>query len=212
LAGATGSFADFAPLNLIQHLGLAVPVKSVTELIAYAKANPGKISLASFGAGTTSHVVGALFKMRAGVDMIHVPYRGSAPMLTDLFGGQVQAAFDALPTSIEHIRTGKLRALAVTTATHLQALPDIPTMDEFLPGFEASAWIGIGAPSGTPPEIIGKLNQEINAGLANPTINERLADLGGEAFVSSPADLAKFVAEKTEAWTKVVRAASIKAE
>jgi tripartite-type tricarboxylate transporter receptor subunit TctC len=212
LAGATGSFADFAPLNLIQHLGLAVPVKSVTELIAYAKANPGKISLASFGAGTTSHVVGALFKMRAGVDMIHVPYRGSAPMLTDLFGGQVQAAFDALPTSIEHIRAGKLRALAVTTVKRAQALPNVPTMSEFLPGFEASGWIGIGTPSGTPPEIIDKLNQEINVGLANPTINERIVDLGGEPFVSSPADLAKFVVEKTEAWAKVVRAANIRAE
>ena len=133
-------------------------------------------------------------------------------MVTDLLGGQVQAAFDALPTSIEHIRTGKLRALAVTTVRRAQALPNVPTMSEFLPGFEASGWIGIGAPSGTPPEIIDKLNQEINVGLANPTINKRIVDLGGEPFVSSPADLAKFVAEKTEAWAKVVRAANIRAE
>ena len=204
--------AGIIHLPFVLEVNPAVPVKSVPELIAYAKANPGKISLASFGAGTTSHVVGALFKMRTGIDMIHVPYRGSAPMVTDLLGGQVQAAFDALPSSIEHIRAGKLRALAVTTATRSQALPNIPTMNEFLPGFEASGWVGIGAPSGTPREIIDKLNQEINAGLANPTINERIADLGGEAFVSSPADLAKFVAEETEAWAKVVRAANIRAE
>ena len=165
----------------------AFPVNSVAELISYAKANPGKISLASFGAGTPSHVVGAMFKMRAGVDMIHVPYRGSAPMVTDLLGGQVRAAFDSLPSSIEHIRAGKLRALA-------------------------RGWVGIRAPSGTPREIIDKLNQEINAGLAHAMINERLADLGGEAFVTSSVDLANFVAEKTEIWAKVVRAANIKAE
>jgi tripartite-type tricarboxylate transporter receptor subunit TctC len=197
---------------LVLEVNPAVPVKSVTEFIAYVEANPGKISLASFGTGTISHVVGELFKMRAGVDMIHVPYRGGATMVTDLFGGQVQAAIDALPSSIEHIRAGKLRALAVTTATRSQTLPNVPAMSEFLPGFEASGWIAIGAPSGTPPEIIDKLNQGINVGLANPTINERIADLGGEAFVSSPADLAKFVAEKTEAWGKVVRAANIRAE
>jgi tripartite-type tricarboxylate transporter receptor subunit TctC len=204
--------ASILRIPLVLEVNPAVPVKSVPELIAYAKSNPGKISLASYGAGTTSHVVGALFKMRTGIDMIHVPYRGSAPMVTDLLGGQVQVAFDALPSSIEHIRAGKLRALAVTTATRSQALPNVPTMSELLPGFEASAWIGIGAPSGTPPEIIDKLNREINTGLANPTINERIADLGGEAFVSSSADFAKFVAEETEAWTKVVRTANIRAE
>ena len=204
--------AGIIRIPLVLEVNPAVPVKSVPELIAYAKSNPGKISLASYGAGTTSHVVGALFKMKAGIDMIHVPYRGSAPMVTDLLGGQVQVAFDALPSSIEHIRAGKLRALAVTTATRSQALPNVPTMSEVLPGFEASGWIGIGAPSGTPPEIIDKLNREINAGLANPTINERIADLGGEAFVSSPADFAKFAAEETEAWDKVVRAANIRAE
>jgi len=204
--------AGIIRIPLVLEVNPAVPVKSVPELIAYAKSNPGKVSLASYGAGTTSHVVGALFKMKAGIDMIHVPYRGSAPMVTDLLGGQVQVAFDALPSSIEHIRAGKLRALAVTTATRSQAMPNVPTMSEFLPGFEASGWIGIGAPSGTPPEIIDKLNREINAGLANPTINERIADLGGEAFVSSPADFAKFAAEETEAWDKVVRAANIRAE
>jgi tripartite-type tricarboxylate transporter receptor subunit TctC len=198
------------PLVLV--VNPTVPVRSVTELIAYAEANPGKISLASFGSGTVSHVVGELFKMRAGVDMVHVPYRGGARMVTDLLGGQVQAAIDSLPSSIEHIRAGRLRALAVTTATRSQALPNVPTMSEFLPGFEASAWVCIGAPSGTPPEIIDKLNREINAGLANPAINGPLADLSGEAFVSSPADLAKFVVENTEAWAKVVRSANIRAE
>jgi tripartite-type tricarboxylate transporter receptor subunit TctC len=197
---------------LVLEVNPAVPVKSVTELIASAKADPGRIALASFGTGTLSHVTGELFKTRAGVEMIHVPYRGAAPMVTDLLGGQVQAAFDALPTSIEHIRAGKLRALAVTTARRAQALPDVPTMSEFLPGFEASGWIGIGAPCRTPPEIIDKLNQEINAGLANPAINERIVALGGEPFAGSPADLAKFVVEKTEAWAKVVRAANISAE
>ena len=197
---------------LVLEVNPSVPVKSVTELIASAKADPGKITLASFGTGTLSHVTGELFKTRAGVEMIHVPYRGAAPMVTDLLGGQVQAAFDALPTSIEHIRAGRLRALAVTTARRAQALPEVPTMSEFLPGFEASGWIGIGAPCRTPPEIIDKLNQEINAGLATPAINERITNLGGEPFAGSPADLANFVVEKTEAWAKVVRAANISAE
>jgi tripartite-type tricarboxylate transporter receptor subunit TctC len=198
------------PLVLV--VNPTVPVRSVTEFIAYAKSNPGKIGLASFGSGTVSHVVGELFKIRAGVDMIHVPYRGGARMVTDLLGGQVQAAIDSLPSSIEHIRAGRLRALAVTTAMRSHAVPDVPTMSEFLPGFEASAWICIGAPRGTPPDIVDKLNQEINAGLADPAISGPLADLGGEAFIGSPADLAKFVVEKTEAWTKVVRSANIRAE
>jgi tripartite-type tricarboxylate transporter receptor subunit TctC len=197
---------------LVLEVNPTVPVKSVTEFIAYVGANPGKISLASFGTGTISHVVGELFKMRAGVDMIHVPYRGGARMVTDLLGGQVHAAIDSLPSSIEHIRAGRLHALAVTTATRSQALPNVPAMSEFLPGFDASGWICIGAPSGTPPEIVDKLNQEINAGLADPAINELLADVGGETFVSSAADLTKFVVEKTEAWAKVVQAANIRAE
>jgi tripartite-type tricarboxylate transporter receptor subunit TctC len=197
---------------LVLEVNPTVPVNSVTEFIAYVGANPGKISMASFGTGTVSHVAGELFKMRAGIDMIHVPYRGGARMVADLLGGQVQAAIDSLPSSIEHIRAGTLRALAVTTAMRSKALPNVPAMSEFLPGFEASGWICIGAPVGTPPEIIDKLNQEINAGLADPTVNEPLANVGGETFVSSPAELAKFVAEKTEAWAKVVRAANIRAE
>src|ERR1700675_89251 len=150
---------------LVLEVNPTVPVTSVTELIASAKGNPGKITLASYGTGTISHVTGELFKTRAGVEMIHIPYRGGAPMVTDLLGGQVQAAFDALPTSIEHIRAAKLRALAVTTATRSEALPDIPTVGEFLPGYEASTWQGVGAPSNTPAEIIDRLNREINAGL-----------------------------------------------
>ena len=198
------------PLVLVVHP--AVPATSVTEFIAYIKAHPGQISLASFGTGTVSHVVGEMFKMRACVDMVHIPYRGGDRMVADLLGGQIKAAVDSLPSSIGHIRAGRLRALAVTTAIRSPALPDVPAMSEFLPGFEASAWICIGAPSSTAPDIIDTLNREINAGLANPAINERLADVGGEAFVSSPADLAKFVAEKTEAWAEVVRAANITAE
>ena len=157
----------------------SVPAKTVPEFIAYAKANPGKINMASAGNGTSPHVSGELFKMMTGVDMVHVPYRGAAPALTDLLGGQVQVMFDTMPASIEHIRAGKLRALAVTTATRSEALPDIPTVGDFVPGYEASAWFGIGAPKNTPAEIIDKLNKEINAGLADPKIKARLADLGG---------------------------------
>jgi tripartite-type tricarboxylate transporter receptor subunit TctC len=189
-----------------------LPVKSVPELIAHAKANPGKIALASFGTGTTSHVAGELFKMTAGVDLFHVPYRGSAPLVTDLLSGLVQAAFDNLPASIEHIRAGKLRALAVGTAERSQALPDVPTVAEFLPGFEASAWVAVAAPKATPAEIVGRLNREINAGLADPRIKARLAELGGTVFVGTPADFDRLVAEQTEKWGKVIRAANIKAE
>jgi tripartite-type tricarboxylate transporter receptor subunit TctC len=199
-----------SPLVLEVHP--AVPAKTVLEFIAYVKANPGKISMASFGTGTISHVTGELFKIAAGIEMVHVPYRGSAPMVTDLLGGQVEAAFDNLPASIEHIRAGKLRPLAITTRTRSQVLPGIPTMGEFLQGFEVSAWTGIGAPRNTPPEIIDKLNREINAGLANPTIKARLANLGGMEFIGSPADLAKFVIEQTEERARIVRAANIKPE
>jgi tripartite-type tricarboxylate transporter receptor subunit TctC len=205
VAGVTRS-----PLVLEVHPSL--PVKSVPELIAHAKANPGKIALASFGTGTTSHVAGELFKMTAGVDLFHVPYRGSAPLVTDLLSGLVQAAFDNLPASIEHIRAGKLRALAVGTAERSQALPDVPTVAEFLPGFEASAWVAVGAPKVTPAEIVGRLNREINAGLADPRIKARLAELGGTVFVGTPADFDRLVAEQTEKWGKVIRAANIKAE
>jgi tripartite-type tricarboxylate transporter receptor subunit TctC len=205
VAGVTRS-----PLVLEVHPSL--PVKSVPELIAHAKANPGKIALASFGTGTTSHVAGELFKMTAGVDLFHVPYRGSAPLVTDLLSGLVQAAFDNLPASIEHIRAGKLRALAVGTAERSQALPDVPTVAEFLPGFEASAWVAVAAPKATPAEIVERLNREINAGLADPKIKARLAELGGTVFVGTPADFDRLVAEQTEKWGKVIRAANIKAE
>jgi tripartite-type tricarboxylate transporter receptor subunit TctC len=190
----------------------SVPVKSVPELIAYAKANPGKVTLASFGTATVSHVSGELFKMTAGIDMVHVPYRGSAPMVTDLLGGQVQAAFDNLPASLEHIRAGKLRALAVTTATRSPALPDIPTLAEYQPGFEASAWNAFAAPKNTPAEIIDRLSREIDAALADPKIAARIADMGATPFVASPAELDKLVVEQTEKWGKVIRAANIKAE
>ena len=197
---------------LVLEVNPSLPVKSVPELIAHAKANPGKIALASFGTGTTSHVAGELFKMTAGVDLFHVPYRGSAPLVTDLLSGLVQAAFDNLPASIEHIRAGKLRALAVGTAERSPALPDVPTVAEFLPGFEASAWVAVGAPKATPAEIVERLNREINAGLADPKIKARLAELGGTVFVGTPADFDRLVAEQTEKWGKVIRAANIKAE
>ena len=185
----------------------SVPAKTVPEFIAYAKANPGKITMASSGTGSSSHVAGELFKMMTGVDLLHVPYRGSAAELTDLLGGQVQMAFDTLPASIEYIRAGKLRALAVTTATRSEALPDIPTVGEFVPGYEASAIIGIGAPKNTPAEIVDKLNKEINAGLADPKIKARLADLGGSLLVGSPADFGKLIADETEKWGKVIKSA-----
>jgi tripartite-type tricarboxylate transporter receptor subunit TctC len=197
---------------LVLEANPAVPVRTVPELIAYAKANPGKINMASFGTGTVSHVTGELFKLRAGINMLHVPYRGSAPMLIDLLGGQVEVAFDNLPASIEYIRAGKLRPLAVTTAARSEALPDIPTMGDFLPGFEASAWAGVGAAKNTPPEIIDKLNMEINASLAEPRMKARLAELGGTGLIGSPADFGKLVADETEKWGKVIRAANIKPE
>jgi tripartite-type tricarboxylate transporter receptor subunit TctC len=199
-----------SPLVLEVHP--SVPVKTVPELIAYAKANPGKIALASFGVGTTSHVAGELFKMTTGVNMLHVPYRGSAPMVTDLIGGQVQAAVDNLPASIEHIRAGKLRALAVTTAARSEALPDIPTVAQYLPDFEASAWIALGAPRNTPAPIVDKLNREINAALADPKIKARTAEIGATVYPGSPADFGKLVAEETEKWAKVVKFAGLKPE
>jgi tripartite-type tricarboxylate transporter receptor subunit TctC len=206
------SVAGIVSSPLVLEVNPAVPANSVPEFIAYAKANPGKMSLGNFGVGTSSHVVGELFKMMAGIDPVDVAYRGAAPMLTDLLGGQVQAAFDNLSGSIEHIRAGKLRALAVTTLSRSAALPDLPTLNDFLPGLEASSWIAIGAPKNTPAPIIDKLNQEINAGLADPKIVARLADLGGTALRVSPGDLDKLVVSETEKWGKVVRAANIKPE
>jgi tripartite-type tricarboxylate transporter receptor subunit TctC len=190
----------------------SVPAKTVPELIAYAKANPRKLNMASPGNGTPNHVSGELFKMMTGVDMVHVPYRSGGPALTDLLGGQVQVMFPATVSSIEYIRDGRLRALAVTTATRSDALPDVPTVGEFVPGYEASGWFGIGAPKATPTEIVDRLNKEINAGLADPKIKERLADLGGTPLVGSPADFGRLIADETEKWGQVIRAANIKPE
>lgn len=199
-----------SPLVLEVHP--TVPAGTVPEFIAYAKANPGKISMASFGAGSVSHIAGELFKMTSGLEMVHVPYRGSAPMVAGLLGGQVTAAFDNLPASIEQIRAGKLRALAVTTKARSEMLPDVPTMSEFLRGFEVSAWTGIGAPQKTPLQIVDRLNSEINAALVEPRIKAQLAHLGGEAFISSPGDLAIFVKEQAEERSRIIRAANIKPE
>jgi tripartite-type tricarboxylate transporter receptor subunit TctC len=189
----------------------SVPVRTVPELISYAKANPGKLSIASAGTGTPAHIAGELFKLMTGVDMVHVPYRGAALALTDLLGGQVQVMIDNMAASLEHIRTGRLRALAVTTATRLETLPDIPTVAEFVVGFEASSMNGLGAPKRTPNEIVHKLNKEINAALADPKIKARIADLGLTPLVGSPADLEKLIADETEKWGKVIRAANIRA-
>ena len=190
----------------------SVPANTIPEFIVYAKTNSGKLTVASGGIGTPGHLSGELFKTMTGVDMLHVPYRGVAPALTDLLGGQVQVMFTSVPSSIEHIRTGKLRALAVTTAMRAEALPDIPTFAEFVPGYEASFWYGVGAPKATPAEIVAKLNTEINAGLADSKIKARLADVGGTVLAGSPANFGKLIAEETEKWGKVIRAANIKAD
>jgi tripartite-type tricarboxylate transporter receptor subunit TctC len=202
--------AGIARVPELMVANLSVPAKTVPEFIAYARAHPSKLNMASGGIGTPSHMAGELFKMIAGVDMVHVPYRGVAPALTDLISGQVQVMFSASTSSIGHIRAGRLRALAVTTATRSEALPDIPTVGELLPGYEASNWYGIGAPRNTPIEIVEKLNQEINAGLADPEIKARLADLGGDVLALSPADFGNLIAEETEKWGKVVKFAGIK--
>ena len=188
------------------------PAKSLPEFIAYAKANPRKVNMAATGSGTGDHIAGELFKMMAGVDMVHVPYRGGGPALTDLIAGQVQVMFPGTVSSIEYVRAGRLRALAVTTATRSNELPNIPTIGEFVPGYEASQWFGIGAPKNTPIVILEKLNQEINAGLVSPKMKARLADLGGAALAGSPADFGKLIANETEKWRKVIRAANIKPE
>lgn len=186
------------------------PAKTVSELIAHAKANPGKSDVASFGTGTASHLSAEMFKMMAGVQMQHVPYKGSAPMVTDLLGGQVQVAFDNLPASIEHIKAGRLRALAVTTAKRSETMPDVPTLGEFLPGYETSSWLAIGAPSRTPGELIVTLNREINAGLIDPKVKAKLADLGATVLPGSPVDSARLIADETEKWRKVVSFAGLK--
>jgi len=208
---------DIAPVAAIMRVPLvmevnpSVPVKTVPEFIAFAKANSGKISYASAGIGTPQHVSAELFKMMTGVEMVHVPYRGAAPALTDLIGGQVQVMVDTTPASMQHIRSGRVRALAVTTATRADVLPDLPTVSDFLPGYEATSWFGIGAPRNTPPEIIEKLNKEINAGLADPKISARLKDLGGIILPGSPADFGKLIAGETEKWAKVVEFSGAKA-
>jgi tripartite-type tricarboxylate transporter receptor subunit TctC len=190
----------------------SVPAKTVPELITYAKGNPGKLNMASGGNGTPQHVAGELFKMMTGLNITHVPYRGAAPALTDLLGGQVQIMFATMPASIEYIRAGKLRPLAITTAKRSEVLPDLPPVAEFVPGFEAGSWYGVGAPKNTPSEIIGVLNKEINAALADRKIKARLADLGSTALVGSPADFGKLIADDTEKWAKVIKFAGIKPE
>jgi tripartite-type tricarboxylate transporter receptor subunit TctC len=209
---------DIAPVATISRYTFvmvvhpSMPAKTVPELIAYAKANPGKINIASGGIGSASHVFGELLKMMTGIKTVHVPYRGQGPALADLLAGQVQVFFVPTPASIEYIKAGRLRALAVTTAMRSEALPDIPTVGEFVPGYEASGWSGFGSPKSTPTEVIDKLNREINTALADPKIKAHLADLGSPALAGSPADFGKLIADETEKWAKVIRAAGIKAE
>jgi tripartite-type tricarboxylate transporter receptor subunit TctC len=190
----------------------SVPVKTIPEFVAYAKANPGKLNMGSGGIGTPDHLAGELFKTMAGVDMVHVPYRGAAPAVADLIAGQVQVMFGTMPASIEQIRAGKLRALAVTTATRSEALPNIPSANEFVPGYEASTWYGVGVPKNTPAEVVNHLNKEINAALADPKLIARLSNLGTSTLVLSPRDFGKLIAEDTEKWRNVIRATNIKAE
>ena len=190
----------------------SVPAKTLPEFIAYAKANPGKINMASPGIGSTPHVNGELFKVMTGTNMVHVPYRSAAAVMTDLLSGQVQLYFGTTASSLEYVRTGKLRALAVTIERRLDALPDIPTVGDFVPGYEASNWYGIGAPRNTPVEVIEKLNKETNAGLADPKIKARIADLGGSPLTGSPADFGRLIADETEKWGKVVKFVGIKAD
>ncbi|HEY4982216.1 MAG TPA: tripartite tricarboxylate transporter substrate binding protein [Pseudolabrys sp.] len=196
----------------VMEVNPSVPVKTVPEFIAYAKANPGKLNMASSGNGSTIHMSGELFKMMTGVDLVHVPYRGGALALTDLIGGQVQVMFDNLPTSAEYIKAGKLRGLAVTSAIRSDVLPDLPTVGDFVPGYEASAWYGLGAPKDTPPEIIDKLNKAVNAILADPKAKARFADLGASLLPGSPADFGKLNADETEKWGKVVKFCGAKAD
>ncbi len=196
----------------VMEVNPSFPAKTVPDFIAYAKAHPGEISFASAGNGSVAHVTGELFKMMTGVDMLHVPYRGAPPALTDLIAGQVHVMFDNMPSSLEHIRAGRLRPLAVSATMRLQALPDIPPLGDFVPGFETSAWAGIGAPKNTPPEIIDQLNREINGVLADPTIKARIADLGGEVLALSPSEYTSRIAEETDKWAKVIKFSGAKAE
>jgi len=204
--------ASIVMVPSVMEVSSQFPTNTVPEFIAYAKANPGKINMGAAGPGSSTHVFGELFKMMAGVNLVPVQYRSSGPALTDLIAGQVQVMFDPLGSSIEYIKAGRLRALAVTTATRSEALPDVPTVGEFVPGYEASLWQGIGAPKSTPTEIVDRLNKEINAALADPKIKARLADLGSTPLVNSPGDFAKLIVDDTEKWGKVIRAANIKPE
>jgi len=210
---------DIAPVAGIDRVPLVMevhpsfPANTVPDFIAYAKANPGKINMASAGIGGPQYVAGELFKFMAGVDLVHVPYRGSTPALTDLLGGQVQVMFDVTPSSVPHIKAGKLRPLAVTTTARLDVLPDVPVMADFLPGYEASAWIGFGVPKNTPPEIIDTLNKQFNAAISDATIKARLAELGAVAMApNSPAEFAKHIADDAEKWARVIKASGIKPE
>ena len=205
LARDIAPVAAVARIPNVMEVNASFPANTVSEFIDYAKANPGKLSMASGGIGTAAHVAGELFKLMSGVDMVHVPYRGSPPALTDLFGGQVHVIFDPLPSSIAHIRAGKLRPLGVTTARRSDALPDVATVGDFLPGYEASTWASVGAPKNTAAEIVAKLNMEINACLADPGIKARFADLGVAVISGSPRDLAQLIADETEKWAKVVK-------
>jgi tripartite-type tricarboxylate transporter receptor subunit TctC len=189
-----------------------VPAKTVPEFIAYAKANPGKVDMASAGNGSAPHLAGELFKMMAGVDLVHIPYRGQGPALTDLLGGQVQVLFATTPGTSEYISSGKLRALAVTSASRAEMLPELPTVGDFVPGYDTSQWYGLCAPAKTPPDIVNRLNAEVNAGIADPGMKAKLAAIGGEPLPGTPADFARLIAEETDKWAKVVRAAGIKAE
>jgi tripartite-type tricarboxylate transporter receptor subunit TctC len=204
--------AGIMRVPLVMEVNPAFPATTVPEFIAYAKANPGKINMASAGTGTSLHMSGELFKILTGVNLVHVPYRGGAPALTDLMGGQVQVIFSVMPETIEYVRAGRLRALAVTTALRSESLPDVPSVAEFVPGYESSSWYGVGAPKGTPAEIVDKLNREVNAALADPKMKARFADLGGMLLPGTPADFGKFVAEETEKWAKVVEFSGAKAE
>ena len=195
----------------VMAVSLSLPVKTVPEFIAYAKANPNKINMGSAGIGSSNHLSGELFKLMSGAPMQHVPYRGAAPALTDLIGGQVQVVFSAVPSTVEYIKAGKVRALAVTSTSRLEALPDVPTVAEFVPGYEASNWWGIAAPKATPADIVNKLNQEINAAFADPKMKVRLSELGGDVLAGSPASFEKLIADETDKWGKVIRTANIKA-
>jgi tripartite-type tricarboxylate transporter receptor subunit TctC len=205
--------AGIATFSFVMEINPSVPTKTPPDFITYAKANPGKINMASAGIGSPHHVFGELFKMMAGVEMVHVPYRGSTPALTDLLGGQVHVMFDATTSSLPHISSGKLRPLAVTIATRSELLPDIPTIGDFVPGYEASGWLGFGAPKNTPAAVVDRLNNEINSAISDAAIKARLVDLGGSVLPpSSPADFGKLIADETEKWGKVIRAANIKPE